>query len=91
MAGQQGINIQRAGAFETTFATAPATGYKRLPVITNSLGKTRPIDEDDTLSGRRELAPVEGAVTVEGGKAALSTACRASRSRCSCRAFRMRK
>lgn len=66
MARQQGINTQFAGVFESTYGTAPGSGYFKIPLMSHDLGAERPLEEDDSLSGRRELAPTPGAVEAGG-------------------------
>ena len=66
MARQQGITTQFAGAWESAYGTAPASGYFELPFIRHTLGAEHGLEEDDTISGRRELAPEKGATTAGG-------------------------
>lgn len=67
MARAQGARAQMALAFETTYGTAPASGYVRLPFASMTLGSAQPLLENELLGyGRDPLAPVKDAVTVDG-------------------------
>ncbi|OAO02714.1 phage tail tube protein [Roseovarius indicus] len=66
MARHQGINTQFAGVLESSYGTAPGTGFFNLPFISHTLGATHPLEEDDTLSGRKERAPEKGATEAGG-------------------------
>lgn len=61
MAYQQGINTKFRGAFESTFGTAPASGFLELPIISHTLGEERTNESDDTIgNGRKPRAPEKG-------------------------------
>ncbi len=67
MAREQGARSQLAAAFETVYGTAPASGYKRLPFVSDGLGAEQPLLESELLGyGRDPLAPIKDAVTVDG-------------------------
>lgn len=67
MARQTGSTAQLAGAFETTYGTPPATGYKLLPFTAETLGTAQPLLDSEVLGqGRDPLAPVKDTVTTDG-------------------------
>ena len=67
MARAQGARAQMALAFETTYGTAPASGYTKMPFATASLGADQPLIASDLLGyGRDPLAPVQDAITADG-------------------------
>jgi len=67
MARAQGARSQLAAAFETTYGTAPASGYFRMPFASASLGAEQPLLTSELLGyGRDPLAPIKDAVTVDG-------------------------
>lgn len=54
-------------AFETTYATPPATGFKRLPFVSSDLGSEWGYLEDDQLgTGREGLDPIDDVITNTG-------------------------
>src|SRR5690606_22935818 len=54
-------------AFETTYGTAPASGYTRMPFASTSLGAEQPLLNSELLGyGRDPLAPVKDALTADG-------------------------
>jgi len=58
MARAQGSRAQMALAFETTYGTAPASGFTRMPFATSSLSSERPLLDNELLGyGRDPLAP----------------------------------
>ncbi len=67
MARDQGARAQLAAVFESTYGTAPASGYKRMPFVSDTLGADQPLLESELLGyGRDPLAPIKDAVTVDG-------------------------
>jgi hypothetical protein len=67
MARAQGARSQLAAAFETTYGTAPATGFMQMPFASASLGAEQPLLASELLGyGRDPLAPLKDAVTAEG-------------------------
>jgi len=67
MARAQGARSQLAAAFETTYGTAPASGYFRMPFASSSLGAEQPLLSSELLGyGRDPLAPIKDAVTADG-------------------------
>ncbi len=67
MARAQGARSQLAAAFETSYGTAPASGFYQMPFATVSLGAEQPLLESELLGyGRDPLAPIKDAVTADG-------------------------
>ena len=67
MARAQGARSQLAAAFETTYGTAPASGFMQMPFASASLGAEQPLLASELLGyGRDPLAPVRDAVTADG-------------------------
>lgn len=67
MARAHGARSQMAFAFETTYGTAPASGYRRLPFAGKTLGASQPLIDSELLGfGRDPLAPIKDVVTVDG-------------------------
>ncbi|SLN50982.1 hypothetical protein PSA7680_02638 [Pseudoruegeria aquimaris] len=67
MARAQGARSQLAAAFETTYGTAPATGFMQMPFASASLGAEQPLLASELLGyGRDPLAPIKDAVTADG-------------------------
>jgi len=67
MARAQGARSQLAAAFETTYGTAPASGFMQMPFASASLGAEQPLLASELLGyGRDPLAPIKDAVTVDG-------------------------
>lgn len=67
MARAVGARAQMAAAFETTYGTAPATGYTLMPFARASLGSEQALLDNELLGyGRDPLAPVLDAVTADG-------------------------
>jgi len=67
MARAQGARSQLAAAFETTYGTAPASGYMQMPFTSASLGAEQPLLSSELLGyGRDPLAPIKDAVTADG-------------------------
>ena len=63
----QGARSQLAAAFETTYGTAPASGFFQMPFARSSLGAEQPLLNSELLGyGRDPLAPVKDAVTADG-------------------------
>ncbi|GLK71710.1 hypothetical protein KHC23_13045 [Ancylobacter dichloromethanicus] len=62
-----GINALMSLAFEATYGTAPASGYRRVPFISTTLGAERGLLPDDLLGyGRDPLAPSRDVVNAGG-------------------------
>ena len=67
MARAVGARAQLAAAFETTYGTAPATGFALMPFARASLGSEQGLLDNELLGyGRDPLAPVLDAVTADG-------------------------
>ncbi|HHH46138.1 MAG TPA: hypothetical protein ENK53_03900 [Thiotrichales bacterium] len=63
----QGARSQFAAAFETTYGTAPASGFFRMPFARTSLGAEQPLLNSELLGyGRDPLPPVKDVVTSDG-------------------------
>ena len=66
MARAQGARSQIAAAFETTYGTAPASGYFKMPFATASFGADQPLQDSELLGyGRDPLAPIKDAITAD--------------------------
>lgn len=67
MARARGSNAALAAVFESVYGTAPASGYKKLPFASTTLGEEQPLLENELLGfGRDPLAPVKDAITADG-------------------------
>ena len=67
MARAQGARAQMALAFETTYGTAPTTGFRVVPFASTTLGSEQPLITSELLGqGRDPLAPIKDAVTADG-------------------------
>lgn len=67
MARQTGATAQVAAAFETTYGTPPASGYRLMPFASVSLGTDQPLLDSEILGqGRDPLAPVKDVQTTDG-------------------------
>lgn len=67
MARTQGAQSQMAAAFETTYGLKPASGFKRMPYASSTLGAAQPLLANELLGyGRDPMAPQRDAITVEG-------------------------
>jgi hypothetical protein len=67
MARAQGARAQMALAFETTYGTPPASGYRRMPFASVTLGAEQPLVDSELLGyGRDPLAPIKDAATADG-------------------------
>lgn len=67
MARAMGARAQMALAFESTYGTAPASGYTRLPFASAGLSSEQPLVDSELLGfGRDPLAPIKDAVTADG-------------------------
>jgi hypothetical protein len=54
-------------AFETTYGTPPASGFRRMPFASATLGAEQPLLNSELLGyGRDPLAPIKDAVTADG-------------------------
>jgi len=63
----QGARSQLAAAFETTYGTAPTSGFMQMPFASASLGAEQPLLASELLGyGRDPLAPLKDAVTADG-------------------------
>jgi len=62
-----GTRAQAALAFETTYGTAPASGYTLVPFASSSLGAVQPLLDNEVLgNGRDPHAPMRDAIDVDG-------------------------
>lgn len=67
MARAQGARARMALAFETTYGTAPASGFFTMPFASSGLGQSQPLLENELLGyGRDPLAPTKDVVTADG-------------------------
>jgi hypothetical protein len=67
MARAYGSRAQMALAIETTYGTAPGSGYIQMPFASTSLGAEQPLLDNELLGyGRDPLAPALDAVTAGG-------------------------
>ncbi|PQO23078.1 hypothetical protein C2I36_09875 [Rhodobacteraceae bacterium WD3A24] len=67
MGRAQGARAQLALAFESTYGTAPASGYTKMPFASTTLGAEQPLIDNELLGfGRDPLAPIKDAVTADG-------------------------
>ena len=67
MARAHGARAQMALAFETTYGTAPTTGFRVVPFVSTTLGSEQPLIASELLGqGRDPLAPIKDAVTADG-------------------------
>ena len=67
MARAHGARAQMALAFETTYGTAPTTGFRVVPFARTTLGSEQPLIASELLGqGRDPLAPIKDAVTADG-------------------------
>jgi hypothetical protein len=67
MARQQGARTALAFAYESTYGTAPGSGYVKLPYVSTTLGAEQPLLDDDILGlGRDPQAPIKDALTADG-------------------------
>jgi hypothetical protein len=54
-------------AFETTYGTAPVSGYRLVPFASTTLGAEQPLINSELLGyGRDPMAPIKDAVTADG-------------------------
>jgi len=62
-----GINAVMHAAEESAYGTTPASGFKKLPFVSHTLGEERPLIEDDQLGyGREGLDPTYDVATNDG-------------------------
>ena len=67
MARAQGSRAQMALAFESTYGTAPASGYFKMPFARSTLGTEQPLIDNELLGfGRDPLPPQRDAITSDG-------------------------
>jgi hypothetical protein len=67
MAGATGAGTTMVLAYESTYGTAPASGYLTMPFAQQSLGTTQPLLENEVLGlGRDPAAPLRDSVTSDG-------------------------
>ena len=67
MARQPGARTQVAFAFESVYGTPPASGYRRMPFATTTLGSEQGLLSRELLGyGRDPQAPIRDAVNVDG-------------------------
>lgn len=63
----QGINAVLHAVAEATYGITPASGFKKLPFVSHSMGEERPLIEDDQLGfGREGLDPSYDVATNDG-------------------------
>lgn len=62
-----GINAVMHAVDEVTYGVTPASGFKKLPFVSSSMGEERPLIEDDQLGfGREGLDPAYDVATNDG-------------------------
>lgn len=67
MGRARGANAKLVGAFETTYATVPGSGFLPLPFASFDLGPTQGLIEDDLLgNGREKFDPTRDVVENDG-------------------------
>jgi hypothetical protein len=67
MARAHGARSVAAFAFETTYGTAPASGFTRVPFAQSTLGAAQALVESELVGyGRDPLAPTPDAINVDG-------------------------
>lgn len=67
MARAQGARAQLLMAKESVYGTPPASGYRRMPFATTTLGQEQPLIENELLGyGRDPLPPSRDAITADG-------------------------
>src|SRR3990172_2093666 len=67
MARARGANAVMAAAFEITYGTAPAAGFRKLPFVSSALGDEQNLIANDLLGyGREPLPPSRDVVSNEG-------------------------
>jgi len=67
MARAMGARVQMALAYESTYGTAPASGYFQMPLASTTLGMEQPLIDSELLGyGRDPLAPQRDAITADG-------------------------
>lgn len=67
MARAHGARAQMALAFESTYGTAPASGYVKMPFATAGLGAAQGLIDSELVGyGRDPLPPIKDVVTVDG-------------------------
>ncbi len=67
MARARGANAVMAAAYETTYGTPPAGGYRKLPFVSSALGEEQKLVENDLLGlGREPLPPSKDVAANEG-------------------------
>lgn len=67
MARAQGARSQLAIVFESTYGTAPASGFRKVPFVSSNLDAQQALQESELLGmGRDPLAPVLDAIDVDG-------------------------
>lgn len=67
MGRARGANARLVGAFETTYGTPPASGFRSFPFVSADLGATQGLIEDDLLGqGREKLDPTPDVTNNDG-------------------------
>lgn len=67
MGRQTGAGTKLLGVFESTYGTAPGSGYFDLPFISTDYGSAQPLIESEVLGqGRDATAPFRDVITVDG-------------------------
>lgn len=67
MARAHGARSQMALAFESSYGTAPGSGYFQMPFASSTLGDSQALIESELVGyGRDPLAPIKDALNVDG-------------------------
>lgn len=67
MARAYGINATLKGAFEDTYGTAPASGYRLFPFVSTTLGSEQGLIQDDLVgTGRNAQQPIQDVINADG-------------------------
>ncbi|MFH6783603.1 MULTISPECIES: phage tail tube protein [Methylobacterium] len=67
MARARGANAILAAAFETTYGTPPASGFRKLPFVSSNLGEEQGLIASDLLGyGREPLPPTRDVINNDG-------------------------
>lgn len=67
MARSYGVRTRMAGAFEATYGSPPASGYRLLPFISSTLGSEQGLSPAEELGqGRDPRDPIRDVVTADG-------------------------
>lgn len=67
MARARGARAQLAFAFESTYGTAPGSGFFKVPFASSALGQQQPLLDNELLGfGRDPVAPTRDAISADG-------------------------